>query len=86
MYDWRGKFIEYDDDEPTIRTHCKRCGAFLPRKPQEYQRSIPSKWEQAYDDQGNIATFTILEEEIELECQWVCSRCGYGHDESEMWG
>jgi hypothetical protein len=85
MYDWKGRWIEPDDDEPTLRRHCIKCGAFLPAKPEEVTKMIPSKWDTAYNEQGEIIAVTIQEEEKEIDWMWTCKKCGREHDTEEMY-
>jgi len=87
MYDWRGRIVdEPDNDIPQIRRHCAKCGAFLPVKPEEASRMVPSQWEYTYDGEGNTIGITVLEEEKETDYLWTCTRCKHQHDSDEMYG
>jgi hypothetical protein len=85
MYDWKGRWIEEDDDAPTLRRHCITCGAFLPTRPEETAKAIPSEWATAYDEQGEIIAITILNVQKETEWTWDCKKCGREHDSDEMY-
>lgn len=84
-YDWRGRLLdEPDDDEPKLRRHCTKCGAFLPKNPEEITRMIPVEWDYTYK-QGEISGIVIHREEQERNYVWICKKCSNEHDTDEMY-
>lgn len=83
MYDWKGCWIEPDDDVPVLRRHCIRCGAFLPKEPKTVTKIVPVDWEYVYE-QNELVGRIILSERQEEDWIWTCSRCQCQHDADEM--
>ncbi len=85
-YDWQGRLLdEPDDDEPILRRHCVKCGAFLPKAPKEVKRMVPAEWDYTYEN-GEVSGIVVHREEVEIDCSWDCKKCGYSHDCYEMYG
>lgn len=84
-YTWDGRLLDEPDypNPPTLRRHCA-CGAFLPKKPREIARMIPTKVDYVYDDQG-MANVTVLEAEKDIDAVWTCTKCKKNYDASEMY-
>lgn len=84
-YDWKGCLLDDpDDDMPTLRRHCIKCGAFLQRKPEEITRMVPTDWDYTYE-QGEISGIVIHREEQEVDAIWTCKKCNHEHDSEEMY-
>lgn len=84
MYTWDGRWIEPDDDSPTLRRHCTRCGAFLPKEPTERVWMIPTDWYYTYE-QGECTGMVIVKEEEERDDVWICTKCKKEYDSKEMY-
>lgn len=76
-YDWRGRYIERDDDPPLPKHPRCDCGAYVGLKPtfdgwREYSVAIESF---NPDDPDEIV---IIGHDVQREyvTEWTCKRCG----------
>ena len=85
-YDDRGRLLsEPDDGKLELRRHCSRCGAFLPKKPEEETQMVPADWHYLYSDEGEIKEVIVTREVPEMTWTWTCTKCGHIHDGEEMY-